>query len=116
MPGRRETAQKASRNTCEKRKEQETRVDARAQRGGRGARGKERDESSHGNGSHCDSEQSPSERDQQALGKKLPCQSPARSAEGQPCANLTITGRSTCQEQTGDIQASETQQHCGYSE
>ena len=60
--------------------------------------------------SHRDPEQSARQRDQQAVGKKLPRQSPARCAERQPCANLTIASRSTRQEQTGDIQASQTQQ------
>ena len=56
-------------------------------------------------------EQSTGKRDQQAVGKKLPSESPARSAQRQPCADLTIASRSTRQEQTGDIQTGQTQQH-----
>ena len=104
LPGRSQAAQNARRHTCDKREKQETRVDARVQSGGGRSLGKERDKSSHGKRSRCDPEQSPGKRDQQAVGKKLPPKPPARSAQRQPCADLTIASRSARQEQTGDIQ------------
>ena len=62
-------------------------------------------------GASSDPEQSTSKREKDAVGEKLPADSPARSAQRQPCADLPVASRSARQEETGDIQAGQTQQH-----
>ena len=71
----------------------------------------ERDERPHRKRGEQHSERSTSKREQDAVGEKLPADPPARSAQRQPCADLTVASRSARQEETGDIQAGQTQQH-----
>ena len=62
-------------------------------------------------GASSDPERSTGKREQDAVGKKLPADSPARSAQCQSCADLPVASRSARQEETRDIQAGQAQQH-----
>ena len=81
LPGRRKAAQDTRRHTHQKREEQQARVDARVQSVRRRVARQERDQSPHGKRGQRDSEQSPGKREQDAVGKKLPADPPARSAQ-----------------------------------
>src|SRR5215469_6100384 len=70
------------------------------------------DQNSHADRSRCDAKQSTTKRDQKALGKKLPCESPTRGTYCQPGGNLTRTGRRPRQEETRNIQTDQPQQYC----
>ena len=56
-------------------------------------------------------QRSTGKREQHAVGKKLPSDSPARRAQGQSRADFAVASRPARQEEAGDIQAGQTQQH-----
>ena len=87
----------------------ESTSDCRAVRGG--VARQERDQRPHGKRRERHAEQSTGQREQDAVGEKLPSDPPARRAQRQPRADLPIASRSARQEQPGDIQAGQAQQH-----
>ena len=66
----------------------------------------------HGKRGEHTPERSAGKRDKEAVGKKLPADPPARSAQRESRADLAVASRSARQKETGDIQAGQTQQHC----
>jgi hypothetical protein len=96
-------AQDTRRDAHAKCKEQQSRVDVGAQSVGSSVTWQERDERPHGGGRQRHPERSAGKGQKNAIGQKLPPDPPARSAQGQPGADLTLPGRSAREKQSGNI-------------
>ena len=81
LQGRRKAAQDTRGHTHQEREKQQARVDGRLQGVRRGVARQECDQSPHGKRGQRRPERSTRKREQDAIGKKLPADPPARSAQ-----------------------------------